>query len=263
MLPPSWRMVPITGQFLGLDGTPIVGRLIFESKHVVVIDGIQVVPRRISFTLDDDGRLPSSAAVPSTNDPDVYPTGWTYSLIEEWKGGRRPFQVVIPYEALSVNIPDLMPAVRIENLADVRGPRGYSAYEIAVAGGYSGTEEEWLSTLVGPAGSPIAPVVLVTSSTRALTAQDSGTYLRFSATGAKSLTIATGVVIDGTEFQIANRSVDGDVTIIPAPGVTISPPKGGSLILSPGDMVTIKGVLANAGDTIGTTAAAVSQEVGQ
>ena len=154
MLPPSWRMVPITGQFLGLDGMPIVGRLIFEAIHVVVIDGIQVVPRRISFTLDEDGRLPADAAVPSTNDPDVYPTGWTYSLIEEWKGGRRPFQVVIPTDALSVNIPDLMPAVRIENLADVRGPRGYSAYEIAVAGGYTGTEDEWLASLRGADGAP-------------------------------------------------------------------------------------------------------------
>lgn len=33
-----------------------------------------------------------------------------------------------------------------------RGPRGYSAYEIAVQDGYEGTEEEWLASLVGPAG---------------------------------------------------------------------------------------------------------------
>ena len=33
-----------------------------------------------------------------------------------------------------------------------RGPRGYSAYEVAVQNGYTGTEEEWLSSLVGPRG---------------------------------------------------------------------------------------------------------------
>lgn len=28
--------------------------------------------------------------------------------------------------------------------------RGYSAYEVAVLNGYTGTEEEWLESLVGP-----------------------------------------------------------------------------------------------------------------
>lgn len=34
------------------------------------------------------------------------------------------------------------------------GPRGYSAYEIAVQNGFIGTEEEWLASLVGPPGPP-------------------------------------------------------------------------------------------------------------
>ena len=34
--------------------------------------------------------------------------------------------------------------------------RGYSAYEVAVLNGYTGTEEEWLESLVGPQG-PIGP----------------------------------------------------------------------------------------------------------
>lgn len=33
-----------------------------------------------------------------------------------------------------------------------RGPRGFSAYEVAVQEGFEGTEEEWLASLVGPAG---------------------------------------------------------------------------------------------------------------
>ena len=33
-----------------------------------------------------------------------------------------------------------------------RGPRGYSAYEVAVQEGFVGTEEEWLASLVGPEG---------------------------------------------------------------------------------------------------------------
>ena len=34
----------------------------------------------------------------------------------------------------------------------LRGPRGFSAYEIALKEGFLGNEEEWLSTLVGPKG---------------------------------------------------------------------------------------------------------------
>lgn len=33
-----------------------------------------------------------------------------------------------------------------------QGPRGYSAYEIAVQNGFQGTEQEWLESLVGPEG---------------------------------------------------------------------------------------------------------------
>ena len=33
-----------------------------------------------------------------------------------------------------------------------RGPRGYSAYQVAVQNGFVGTEDEWLESLVGPGG---------------------------------------------------------------------------------------------------------------
>lgn len=37
-------------------------------------------------------------------------------------------------------------------VAGPMGPGGPSAYEVAVAQGFSGTEAEWLQTLVGPPG---------------------------------------------------------------------------------------------------------------
>lgn len=151
MLPESWKQVPIHGRFVGLDGEPVTGRLIFESSHVVLVDGIQVVPRRIVFVLNEDGELPDAAELPSTNDPDIAPTGWGFMVTEDWKGGRKPFRIVVPFDTVgSLNIPDLMPAVTIEQFADVRGPRGYSAYQVAVANGFEGDEQAWLANLVGP-----------------------------------------------------------------------------------------------------------------
>ena len=37
-------------------------------------------------------------------------------------------------------------------VAGPRGEKGYSAYELAVKNGYTGTEEEWLKSLQGPQG---------------------------------------------------------------------------------------------------------------
>jgi len=39
-----------------------------------------------------------------------------------------------------------------ENLPYASGPVGDSAYEIALSEGFSGTEEEWLNSLIGPQG---------------------------------------------------------------------------------------------------------------
>ena len=36
----------------------------------------------------------------------------------------------------------------------IRGPRGYSNYQIAVQNGFTGSEAEWLLSLVGPQGIP-------------------------------------------------------------------------------------------------------------
>ena len=45
-------------------------------------------------------------------------------------------------------------------LVAIPGPRGYSAYEVAVNEGYEGTVEEWLASLVGPPGEKGDPASL-------------------------------------------------------------------------------------------------------
>ena len=45
-----------------------------------------------------------------------------------------------------------MPATVSEMIKGDRGPKGYSAYDIAVQKGYVGTPEEWLESLKGDKG---------------------------------------------------------------------------------------------------------------
>jgi hypothetical protein len=152
MLPTSWTRVPITGRFVGRDGAPVAGRLVFDSEQHVEVDGVLVVPRRHVFVLDEDGNIPDGATLPSTNDPSLNVTGWTYRVHEEWPRGRKVYQIFIPHDAVSVNIPEASPVVSPAPSGEERGPRGYSAYEVAVQAGFEGTAEEWLASIQGEDG---------------------------------------------------------------------------------------------------------------
>jgi len=152
MLPTSWTRVPITGRFVGRDGVPISGRLVFDAEQHIEVDGVLVVPRRHEFVLDENGNIPAGATLPSTNDPSLNVTGWTYRVHEEWPRGRKVYQIFIPHDAVSVNIPEASPVVSPAPSGEQRGPRGYSAYEVAVQAGFQGTAEEWLAALQGQDG---------------------------------------------------------------------------------------------------------------
>lgn len=102
----------------------------------------------------------------------------------------------------------------------------------------------------------VAPAVVTeATSARTVAPADAGKYIRYTGTGAKTCTFDDG---DGfaasEEFHIANRGTSGDVTLTPAGGMTLNAPKGGSLVLEPGDTVTVKIVAADEADVMGSTA---------
>lgn len=103
---------------------------------------------------------------------------------------------------------------------------------------------------------PAAPVVPDATTSRAVSLADVGSYLRFTNAGAKACTfdVAKGFTT-GQEVHIANRSASGNVTLS-ATGITLNPPKGGTLKLEPGDTVTVKFVSASSADVLGSTEAA-------
>jgi len=69
-----------------------------------------------------------------------------------------------------------------------------------------------------------------------------GTYNYFSNASAVTLTVqpnATAAIPANAAYEIERRGA-GDLTIVAGSGVTILPPKGGSLILEDGDFVVLK-----------------------
>lgn len=83
-----------------------------------------------------------------------------------------------------------------------------------------------------------------------------GKYQRWTATGAKTLTVqpnATEAIDQDAEFYIANRASSDNLTIAAGSGVTINAPSGGGLVLEPGMAATLKRVAADDFDLIGQT----------
>ena len=65
------------------------------------------------------------------------------------------FEVVKPKPAVVVEVKTPGPKAAEVQLPGVPGVPGRSAYQLAVADGFEGTQEEWLDSLVGPKGDPI------------------------------------------------------------------------------------------------------------
>ncbi|MFJ3339992.1 hypothetical protein ACIPT3_02225 [Streptomyces diastaticus] len=110
-------------------------------------------------TLDETGRIIDAdgnfgVRLPATDSPDMNPTGWAYTVKENLTGisGARTYALILPKDTPnnSVDLADVAPA-------DPSTPTyvavpGASAYEVAVAEGFSGSEAEWLESLEGPIG---------------------------------------------------------------------------------------------------------------
>lgn len=98
---------------------------------------------------------------------------------------------------------------------------------------------------------------IVTDATSARTidpATDAGSYIRFTATGAKTCTFDDGDGFTvGDEYHITNRATSGNLTLTEAGTMTLNPPKGGTLVLEPDDTVTVKIVATGEADVIGST----------
>lgn len=107
-----------------------------------------------------------------------------------------------------------------------------------------------------PAGQHInttTPVVEIAAAAATFDAGALCAYLRFTATGAKTATFSGASFVAGHEYHVANRASSGDLTLVAGSGITLTPSKGGSLILEPGDTVTVKFFSSTSADVFGST----------
>lgn len=119
---------------------------------------------------------------------------------------------------------------------------GSGEVEIAIPGGSGGGSE----------------TITEATTSANLANADAGKYQRWTATGAKTLTVqpnTTEAITQDAEFHLRNAAASDNLTISAGSGVTINAPSGGTLVLSPGMVATLKRVAEDEFDLIGQTVA--------
>lgn len=129
------------------------------------------------------------------------------------------------------------------------------SYDNTASGLTATNVQDAIDELDATGGSGFPALVTEAGSSRSVSTSDAGKYLRFTGTGAKTATFdSTAGFSTNQEFHVTNRAASGDVTLTAAGSMVLNAPKGGSLVLEPGDTVTVKMVASAAADVMGSTA---------
>lgn len=171
-LPASVRQVPVTGTYPYRDATgsyptgPNACVVFVSLSRDIIAESQVTLPAKLIAKLVD-GSVVDGFTLPTVEDAVRGIAGVYYRVTELFPGGRDPFDIFVAADPLVCPLIDMAtvaPVVPVAELEDTRGPKGDtgdtgpagadgdSAYEIAVAGGFVGTEAEWLASLVGPQG---------------------------------------------------------------------------------------------------------------
>lgn len=94
------NFVTLHGKYEDYAGNPVSGSVVFTPATTLYDVGsdLILVPKSFSVTLAADGSF--SIDLPATDDPDVTPTGWTYTVTENFASGNRaPYAIQVPYNS--------------------------------------------------------------------------------------------------------------------------------------------------------------------
>jgi len=120
--PANLTTVTVVGSFITPEGTPSTGTVTFTASSWLTNSGanLSIPNSAVTKTLGTAGNF--SATIPITDDADISPTGWVYTVAEVVDGVSRSYDVTIPGTVVAggtVYLADLTPAA-------AAGPEYYS-----------------------------------------------------------------------------------------------------------------------------------------
>ena len=109
---PSVTLVTVTGNYVDFEGNVIQGQIRFTLQEVLRngTDDQLVAPSSIVVPLNNGA---FSVQLPATNDPDIVPNPFTYTVEESFPNGR-VYTISLPYTTVgSIDLTDLSPTPTI------------------------------------------------------------------------------------------------------------------------------------------------------
>jgi hypothetical protein len=128
-LAPSLTTVTLTGNYVNYEGSPIQGQVRFTLGEVLRngTDDQMIAPSNIVVPLSAGA---FSVSLPATNDPDVVPNPFVYTVEESFAGGRT-YTITVPYTTVgSLDLADLSPTPTLsENFVQAIDETSFSDLE--------------------------------------------------------------------------------------------------------------------------------------
>ena len=113
-LAPSLTTVTVSGTYINFEGTPIEGQIRFSTTDVLRngTDDQLVAPTTVVVPLVNGS---FSVTLPATNDPDIFPNPFVYTVEESFSNGR-VYTITLPYTSSgTLDLADLSPGPVLTN----------------------------------------------------------------------------------------------------------------------------------------------------
>lgn len=151
-LPTDYDTVEVRGRYTYLTGGPVNGQVKFAGKSIAVSASTKtvIIPAEISAILGTDGEF--SVWLPATDDPDIAPNGWTYTVKEAFPGGRI-FEIDVPLSA-KVN------GIDLATVAPTSGASGFPTAFVTLTAYQSGLGAAQTTANNALAATQTAPTVV-------------------------------------------------------------------------------------------------------
>lgn len=85
-LPTNLTIVEVTGRFIDHNGSPVRGSVTFDTDYYVLDAGESVVVIEAPITVNLDATGAFAVDLIATDDPDMTPTGWTWTMTPNFTG---------------------------------------------------------------------------------------------------------------------------------------------------------------------------------
>lgn len=212
-LPASYNTVNVRGKFVDLAGDPVKGQLTFTPTTLAMQapdDLTTVIGRALKVNLDNQGAF--SINLPATDDPDIDPTGFTYTVVEKFEGlTGRTYSIAVPIAMAGVGIElatavpstptsGVVRAYRLSELGDVAAAGAPGDVLTLQADGSWAASDDLSGALAAKADAAATTTALAA---KLDTTVASGTYLSQAAAryGTKVAGLTLGNAIDTTIAQ--------------------------------------------------------------